>query len=88
MAGLYCSKSDEEHSDMSNGAVIRCRLQTNDGWILHGECQKPRKSTLGACSAIIASFKRLRAIVERFSDIGISPKIGNAAFKSRKRVKS
>lgn len=60
--------------------MISCCLQSNDGWILHGECRKPRKSKLRASSAIKAAFKRPRVIIDRFSDIGIATKVGNAAF--------
>ena len=65
---------------MGDGAVISCCLQSNDGWILHGKCQQPRKSALRACSTIIALFKRLRSIIDGCSDIGIASKICSASF--------
>ncbi len=78
MACLNRSECNKEYSNMSNSTMISRCLQSNDGWILHGKCQQPRKTTLRACSAIIASFKRLRAIIDGCSDIGIASKIRSA----------
>lgn len=83
MAGLNCSESNEEYSNMSDSAVISCSMQSDDRGILHGERQQPGENTLRACSAVIALFKRFRAIINRGPDIGIASKICDApvAFK-------
>ena len=84
MAGLNCSECNEEYCNMSDGTVISCSLQSDDRWILHGERQQPGKNTLRACSAIIAFLKRLGAIIDRCSDIGITSKICDAAIAFKK----
>lgn len=84
MAGSYCSKGNEEYCNMSDGTVISCSLQSDDRWILHRERQQPGKNTLRACSAIIAFLKRLGAIIDRCSDIGIASKICNAPVSFKK----
>ena len=80
MASFNSGKSDEEHSDMSDGAVIGCGLQSDDRRILHGESQQSRKDTFRASSTVITSFKGFRSVVDRCSDIGIASEIGGTAF--------
>lgn len=65
---------------MSDSTVISCSLQSGDRWILFGERQQSGESTLSACSVIIAFLKRLGAIIDIGSNIGIASKVCNAAF--------
>jgi len=72
------------NTNMSDGAVISCSMQSDDRWILHRDRQQPRKNTLRACSAIIAFPKRFRAVINRCPDIGIASKICDAPFAFEK----
>lgn len=66
-------QGDQEHRDMSDGAVVLGRLKATDCRRLHGDCQEPGKDSFGRCSLIVYSFKPLAVVIDMPSDRWTKP---------------
>ena len=84
MPCLNSRECNKEHSNMRDGTVICSCIQSNDRRILHTEAQQAGKDTFRASSEVITLFKRLRAIINRRSDIRVTPFIGETTFTINK----
>ena len=55
---------------MSDRAVIAGGGQTDDGWILHGDRQEPRKTPFHRASLIVDRLEVLRAVIDGIPNAG------------------
>jgi hypothetical protein len=62
------SQGDEQHRNMGDGAVIPRSRQADDGRVLHGDRQQPRKSSFHRASLMINRLEVMGSIIDRVAD--------------------
>lgn len=67
-------QSDQQHRNMGDRAMIPDCGQADDGRILHGDSQQPRKSSFHRASFIVDRLEVLRSIIDGVPDAGRKPK--------------
>ncbi|MCD6412612.1 MAG: hypothetical protein J7L54_00490 [Elusimicrobia bacterium] len=81
VTGFNGSKSDKKNSNMSNGTNIGNSVEPLNGRSLHREGKQTGKDFFGRCAMGINLLKKLRAVINGFSDrvVNIKPDISGTA---------
>jgi len=81
IAGFNGCESDKKNSDMSNRANIGNSIETFNGRFLHREGKQTRKDSFGRSAVGINLLKKLRAVINGFSNrvVYIEPDISRTA---------